>query len=1789
MAVEIPVYVNITKGFDAAASQIPKEMPKLERAISKNVLNIPVTLGHGYDNIKDVLTSTTISAKDLKSVLKDLNYEFNRQSKLEEKSGKTSAQVKNLAKAYGLVEQRLTGVYNGASSAGMMVVNTINKVKAKLEELRNQRASLSTDPSSKAFRDINYQIKVQEDRLRKLNLQYEQYRVAALRSSNTVATSMNKANNSLSRHNRLLQSVPSLAASYVSIWQAFNFIRNIRETTAEFEMQRVALAGIIQDTEQANSLFRQIKAAALQSPFQIKDLVKDVKQLSAYRIETDKLFDVTTRLADVSAGLGVDMNRLILAYGQVRAASVLRGQELRQFTEAGVPLVEELAKKFTELNGRMTSTAEVFELISKRAVPFSMIEEIFNDMTEAGGVFYKMQEKQAETLAGQWANLKDALSIMYDEIGNSPSVHNAMEDLISSAKVLFNNWRQIATIIGVVGQGYVALKIASLFMPKLAYNTELAEKATLAFARASALEAKQQERANIVRAITIRSLKNYAIVTKHAAAAQTSFGRGFLRLGAFLAGGGWISIAITAATVLTGWLISAHKEANRLKNELAKIGVEGDLSLNRSVSNFNRLADAAVNAADGSEEQNKAIAELKRTYGDIIPVEELQVNKLRTLQGSYQSLTKAIEEKINMQIKEQKINEIQDSFSTKITKANKSAQRILMQYGLDKDQIRAILHEVQATVDEGLLDINSSVETRASIFQNIIKKTTGIIVDFNHGFTDYNGAWHSVYDETGRALKSLTKIVSLYSNLHSETEQVESDMDSLIGSMGRYAKSWKNLEDALKDVTLDEMVFGKPNTFAYKEEVLRERIRRMSSAIENAFKDTGIDISQAFKVPGRIDFKFLSEASKQAAASGNWGIDSFVAKIQKKYEGLIPSDEFTNVLKVKFADIAKSVGVSMDDVQGYLKKGDEDVRKYTKGIQEAHQEAKDKFVEMQKQNELAQDYSVVMPVSDEDLDKQGKIVAFFEALLKYLDEFVKHNKGPRDTRLSQLKSDISELTNAYKKFKELTKYKGEQSALSDINKLFPQLEGWTPTKDNLVKRLNEMLDKVKSDLARSPKSKTLLDMKRALETEISNLEFDDLKDTLEKKLKNLQDEVKRSETARNFFNNILDLTGDEKLSASLTMEVYGQTGKEFKERVQDEMLGALESAKDLMGKDFFDKMTEDIKIFNVKEIRSQLQLLPETIRPVFERLLNEQEKFEADWYQNYYKVYAKSKDYSDRLADNEKKRAQALKEARERGQDTAAVNAFYDKKAAEIQLEAMKDTYTWTKAFENLEGVSTYTLKNLIALIDEYIEKNAKDLEPQQLRELMRSRERAEAQLIERNAFEQLEDAISDYVKARKKKAKLDKDSKEDAEASAQAADDEADALDRASRAMDKAVGYINELASATKELLSAFASDKDASYYSEQIDNLTKSLAGAAQTAQGVMRLITSAGADPAAYVQTFTGVASFITGIVNAINAARIKKANDEIERQARALSDLEYAYGRLDKAIDDAFGNARIYNYNQQIEILKRKLDALNTQLDAERSKGNKASQDAINGYLDSIRETEAALADLQRLPAEFWAGQELTSASESFVDSWLSAKKEFGDTTAAIEETMQQMVENLISKAAMSGVVQAVLKPWYDELNKIEAWDSSTIARMVQSAYSKIPMINDGLEVAYSSLAAAGLDVRRIVGNLTGISRNYATASEESILGLTAATNTQNYYMSYMPTINDHVAAIRARLVGDGGGDTAAAPEGPTYQDQMLIYASNLPLMRSDTEAIRSMLERVIKPAGTTATHYVSVRM
>ncbi len=285
-------------------------------------------------------------------------------------------------------------------------------------------------------------------------------RMQAARASGTHNAAMTKENTALSSQSRIARELKNQIANVYSIYTLERFVRGLYTIGGEFQKQHIALTSILGDSMKAETIFNRIKDLAVVSPFQFKELASYTKQLSAYSIPYEELYDTTKRLADISAGVGVDMGRIILAYGQVRSAAFLRGQELRQFTEAGIPLVDELAKRFTILENKVVSAGDVFDKISRKEVSFGMVKDVLWELTDEGGKFYNMQEALAESLAGKWSNLQDAWDVMMADIAESNS--GVLSDSLDLLTKLMNHWEDFAKVFIPIITSYGTYKTVAL-------------------------------------------------------------------------------------------------------------------------------------------------------------------------------------------------------------------------------------------------------------------------------------------------------------------------------------------------------------------------------------------------------------------------------------------------------------------------------------------------------------------------------------------------------------------------------------------------------------------------------------------------------------------------------------------------------------------------------------------------------------------------------------------------------------------------------------------------------------------------------------------------------------------------------------------------------------------------------------------------------------------------------------------------------------------------------------------------------------------------------------------------------------------------------------------------------------------------------------------------------------------------------------------------------------------------------------------------------------------------------
>lgn len=320
------------------------------------------------------------------------------------------------------------------------------------------------------------------------------------RSANAARRHMTATLNMNGAMNSQLSIVGQLRKEFLglySIYAAQNFLRAVVDIGGELEDQKIAMASILQDEGKATTIFNQIKKLAVASPFGVMDLNQYAKQLSAYSIPYNELYDTMKRLADISAGVGVDMGRIILAFGQIKAAKFLKGTELRQLTEANIPMVDKLAERFSKLEGRIVSAGEVLDMISKKKVTFEDVKDVLWELTDDGGMFHNMQEVLSESVKSKWKNLADAIDIMLGDIAES--MGSTLKWTAESLTTLAQNWKEVVPFIAVATAAFGTYRVA-------VYAGSRAMGVANATLIKGTLAAKQKTAADLVMASNYRTL-----------------------------------------------------------------------------------------------------------------------------------------------------------------------------------------------------------------------------------------------------------------------------------------------------------------------------------------------------------------------------------------------------------------------------------------------------------------------------------------------------------------------------------------------------------------------------------------------------------------------------------------------------------------------------------------------------------------------------------------------------------------------------------------------------------------------------------------------------------------------------------------------------------------------------------------------------------------------------------------------------------------------------------------------------------------------------------------------------------------------------------------------------------------------------------------------------------------------------------------------------------------------------------------------------------------------------------
>lgn len=509
----------------------------------------------------------------------------------------------------------------------------------------------------------------------KINAEREQQ--ATLRTV-TMQERLNRlrqqGNGHMGTQSRLLRELGGYAAAYFSVRTVESFISSLIRVSGEFELQHRTLQAIVGDVDAADRIFSQLQVLAVKSPFSFADLTSYAKQLSAFSIPTEELYDTTKMLADVAAGLGVDMGRIILAFGQIRSSAVLRGQELRQLTEAGIPIIDELAKQFEELEGRAVSAGEVFDKISAREVPFEMVEKVFRDMTSEGGKFYNMQEIQAETLKAKVKNLGDQYDIMLYQIGQAQD--GALKGGVDILSSLMEHWQAVGRVITSVAAGVgayaAALAVVAAWRKILVAGDAIS---------------------HLTRLVT-----HFGSLTKGVAA----YGEAMKRAGKAMNGAFTGTVVGIIASIAVG-IYQIVRAAGELDRTLDRIVNEKMSAAEASIGTLDGIVDRLGKAAKGSQDYRDALHDLNTKYGEFLPNLMTEKESLDEIKAAAEGAAEALRNKARASALAAGEEEIEKKYSPDLGDAEDYMVRVLQnrKTGLDRKSAQDVFDLFKNNIESG--------------------------------------------------------------------------------------------------------------------------------------------------------------------------------------------------------------------------------------------------------------------------------------------------------------------------------------------------------------------------------------------------------------------------------------------------------------------------------------------------------------------------------------------------------------------------------------------------------------------------------------------------------------------------------------------------------------------------------------------------------------------------------------------------------------------------------------------------------------------------------------------------------------------------------------------------------------------------------------------------------------------------------------------------------------------------------------------------------------------------------
>ena len=1005
------------------------------------------------------------------------------------------------------------------------------------------------------------------------------------RSANAARRHMTATLNMNGAMNSQLSIVGQLRNDFLglySIYAAQNFLRAVVDIGGELENQKIAMASILQDEGKATTIFNQIKKLAVASPFGVMELNQYAKQLSAYSIPYNELYDTMKRLGDISAGVGVDMGRIILAYGQIKAAKFLKGTELRQLTDANIPIVDKLAERFSKLEGRIVSAGEVFDMISKKKVTFEDVKDVLWELTDDGGMFHNMQEVLSESVKSKWKNLADAIDIMLGDIAES--MGSTLKWTAESLTTLAQNWKElvpaIEAAVGAFGFWKAAMLVNSrlvvgeyknISQTVLANKRLTAEKLRVEAAYRKLTVAEQQliatsnkltyadyEQMAVSGQLTknkllqLVAMKRLTVAQAESIALQAKMGRldvsqishiGAMNVGIRALWGNLKNLGMVLKGLAPQFIVFAA--ASAIFESWYKSGQKAD-EMNE------RISELTIRARDGFKNLTKEA----QKFADVDPFKANDASLISSIEEMKTAL------KDYSPVWADTFNETFKTDDEGNTVKSLAEQYILLRNALnDTKEAYRLLNAIKGTSehaneatdgyfdDSFLENINDYIDAEERV-NKIIGRMSGSYIKYSTAMQKVI-AKHGDFAKaaSGKPLKEQLSILKEYpkalASLNNELPFTGGYRDDIF----QLRKAWKNSKRIYMEDVLPDM---------------KDFLSRYKSRLKAAGWDLN-NLSDAQRIAISLDISaFLDTFEKMP----KYMRDFFNGKILEDEFNIKINAEYTEASQ-SFSDLRKKFNGATDGQFKAQIKVSTDSEKIIEGIQKAYKEAKETTNQLKPVLIKAGiDLSGIGAIDLSKLpDWQKQIVSDYKKAFDTMQSGEKgakeigfsltdpsKNKSKKDVFAERLKERVNLLKDAYSEYKKWTDIVGKEEAAKKVieSGIFDSLfRGKEPVDiENYRDELNKILNQLDN------KTEVRRDLKVSIRKVIADIDANAMKEASDKAAKELERYVSDVSKKWDIYKQLVN-AGASKKDASLyafgALSEYEKKSEELAEKVTKKM------------------------------------------------------------------------------------------------------------------------------------------------------------------------------------------------------------------------------------------------------------------------------------------------------------------------------------------------------------------------------------------------------------------------------------------------------------------------------------------------------------------------------------------------------------------------------------------------------------------------------------------------------------